>query len=95
MRHIFHFDVVSFNGDILFSTSARGDVPVTHIIEHPEMLKFPIAVGQFYMLLHGTTIIDNFGDIGDYLDPTCQNRISVVRQNRLEHVLCIDPNHDW
>ena len=82
MRLVYHFDVVSFNSDLLFSTGGRHEVPLSHIIAHPEMLKFPIAVGQCYVLLHGTTIMDNFRDIGHCLDHTCQNRITVVRQNR-------------
>ena len=76
---VYHFDVVSFNGDLLFSACALQNTPAVRIVERPEMLKFPIASGQRYVLLHGTTIIPMRRDLGNYLIPESRNRITVVR----------------
>ena len=77
---VYHFDVVSFNGDLLFSACALQNTPAVRIVERPEMLKFPIASGQRYVLVHGTTIIPMRRDLGNYLIPESRNRITVVRE---------------
>ena len=76
--NVYLFDVVSFNGDLLFSACALQNTPAVRIVERPEMLKFPIASGQRYVLLHGTTIIPMRRDLGNYLIPESRNRITVV-----------------
>ena len=75
---VYHFDVVSFNGDLLFSACALQNTPAVRIVERPEMLKFPIASGQRYMLVHGTTVIPMNANLDNYLIPESRNRITVV-----------------
>ena len=84
-KKIFHFEVVSFNGDYLFSNSIREDTLVARIYESPELLKF--ARGQHYVLVVEYRIMDERCDVGEYLRSEtfvgrCRNRITVVIHNR-------------
>ena len=76
----YHFDVVTFNGTLLFTPSVAGELPVWDFVAHSRgMWRYPLAAGQRYVLLHGTTVMRAEMKFSDYLDPSRHERIIVVR----------------
>ena len=71
---VYDFEVVSFNGDVLLSTTARGEIHVRTVME---WLKLQ-APWQRCSLVHGTTIMDPLRPIAQYFTPHSQNRLTVV-----------------
>ena len=86
-RNTIHiFDMVTVNGTNLYSTKARGDIPVAMLVSSGRLSMYPLAAGQHYVLLRGTTVMNPDLNLSNYLDPrSCRDRITVVRSFGRSH----------